>query len=403
MNPSNDPDWELARNYLVHLQAKAAATAPFPHREKEDPTANPQVIAHLRKVYASMSPKGDEAGFQALLATYREQAAAARAACPSPYESPDWYAVVSAQFEALSRSADEMNMKLAHPPLLGTLATGRVNGVAIALEGVSTRIILLEQGLFGFANLMCKAVAASLVYQGEAEDGKLSFSIDEEAIRDKLARDDEPIRRFFDALCSYVILGAPHRAEPYAAPPFAVRVSEILRESMELFIVGHEFAHVALGHLDGRRVLHAIATDVDAETVQTNWEQEFEADAIGMLLMVRAMIREHKFDLALSYWGAHLFFGCIDIVERTVSLLATGEQATWRGTSHPQTQDRQRMLQAALAQFVKSEEAVKGAIRLAGQVDEILSIFWRRCEGPLREMHAKGTRPTEEWMAHSDS
>lgn len=401
MTPSNDPGWELARAYLVSLQARLGD----PRRTRDDgidPSLDPEIQAHLRKVYLAEHPDGDEAGFQKLLEAYRAQTAAARAACPSPFENPDWYGLVTHLFERIARSAETMKMQLAHPPLLGTLATGRVNGVAIALEGSATRIILLEQGLFGFANLMCKAVGASLVYTG-TEEGQLRFSLDPGAIRDKLAKDDAPIERFFDALTAYVVQGEPHRARPYAPPPYAATVASNLRESMETFILGHEYAHVALGHLDGKHMLHAVAAGVDAETVETNYDQEFQADLIGMMLTLQTLTREDNLDVALSYWGAHAFFGCIDIVERTVSLLATGEPATWRGDSHPPTRQRQQMLQLGLQSLVKPEEAAKGAIKLAEQIDEILAIYWVRCEGPLRRLHRDGVRPTAEWMAHTDS
>jgi hypothetical protein len=401
MSDAVDPGWESAASHLAFLQEATHRHYGIEIRS-ENPLDVPQVVEHLRQVYLSIHADGDEAGFHQMLAEQKAEREIAVKRCPTPYENPEWYGLMLSQFEALSRSASEMNLRIAPKPLLGTLATGRVNGVAIGLHSTKTRIILLEEGLFGFANLMCKAVASSIP-QREGDGERLSFSTDLADLRSKLREDETPILRFFDALCSYVVQGHPHHARPYASPPNTHRLSSILRESMELFILGHEIGHVALGHLDGDLARHAIAESIDAETVQTNWEQEFEADLVGMHLMIRAMTRDRGMDVALSFWGAHLFFGCIEIVEHTVSLLGTGKAETWRSHSHPPTAARQERLKEVLLATVEPREAAEGAIRLAGVVDEILALFWKRCEQPLHRLHREGTRPAQWWMAHPDA
>lgn len=398
---AEDAGWALATAHLARIQ-KAACDLYGIEGFEQNPLEHPKVVAHLMKVFRSMRPEADEAMLQQMLEQERVRSAKVRAQCPTAYENPEWYALLVGFYDSLAVSAAEMNLKITHKPLLGTLATGRVNGMAVGLDDTPTRIILLEHGLFGFANLMCKAVASAFPMLPDAGDGRLGFSTDTAEVARKLDADDAPVERFFDALCSYVVRGNPHAAEAYAAPPRVDRLVSTLRASMEMFIVGHEIGHVALGHLDGRRAPEAITADLEAQTVRTNWQQEFEADAIGLLLMVRTMIREHGLDVAMSYWGAHLFFGCVEIVERTVSLLATGEPATWRGSSHPPTQQRQAMLQQVLERHVDAEDAVRGAVSLAGVLDEVLAQFWARCEGPLRRLHAQGHRPAAWWMAGAE-
>lgn len=393
---ARDADWEAARAFLVQVQgaAREARGLAVPDPQRGMP---PAVVEHLRKVYFSIRPDGNEEGFAELLVAQRERADAAWAKCPSPYEDPTWFAVVDQLFEELLLSAAEMKLTLNRVPLIGTLATGRVNGIAVAIEGVDTRVVLLEQGLFGFANLMCKAVASALPLT--VHEDRLSFELGKQGVSERLLRDEEPVARFFDALASYVVHGNPHSAQAYAPPPHVDALASNLRHAMELFILGHEVGHVVSGHLDGSTRKAALPAGQSADTVLTDWQQEFEADFIGMHLMIRTMIRERKLDLALSYCGAHLFFGLVGMVEKSVSLLTTGRAEQWVSESHPPTAQRQANLLQALAKTVGPPESVEAAIKLSEAMDEVMDVFWERSEIVLSSMRSKGLRPAEWWTA----
>jgi hypothetical protein len=346
-----------------------------------------------------MLPDASQAELDETIDRFHEERKKLTVAVPTPFEVPEWYGVMTAQYEGVKKSAREMGLNLARDPLLGTIATGRVNGLAIAVPDVQTRIILIEAGLFNFANLMCKSVAAAIPMTGLTNDGNLSFSTSPEDIDRLLEQNFEPVRRFFDALTSYVIRGDAQAAEPYALEGHQVHLADLLRDSMETFIIGHEMGHITLGHLDGKRALRAVAGNLQADAVEASWEDEFQADFIGMHLMIRSLIRERKVDVALSYWGADLFFGCVRVVENTVSILISGEAVTSASETHPPPEMRQRALRQLLLETVQPRSAGEGASKLADIIDGVIERFWRACEPSLRRMHADGVRPALWWSA----
>jgi hypothetical protein len=89
------------------------------------------------------------------------------------------------------------------------------------------------------------------------------------------------------------------------------------------------------------------------------------------------------------------------MVDRTVSMLATGKAEQILSESHPPSSARQELLKLVLTQVVDDQEQVTAALRLAGAVDLILAIFWERTERILQKMHADGLRPGQWWLQGS--
>lgn len=84
-------------------------------------------------------------------------------------------------------------------PIIGTLPTGRVNGIALKVPDTDQIIVLIEDGLFGFANLAAKVVCRAFPILGE-EDGHLNFSTDDDGWRKELSAKPEISERFVEAL-----------------------------------------------------------------------------------------------------------------------------------------------------------------------------------------------------------
>lgn len=316
---------------------------------------------------------------------------------PSPYEDPHQYHIITTLADSIEKAAARVGREVPFRPLFGTLASGRVNAMAVLVPGQQEYLIFFESGLFGFANLLCKAVSQLFSFEG-TEGENLRFSTDAAKIRETIAKDPMLGLRYFEAITAYVMQGDPHRAPPYAPVGSAALIGSIMRSSMELFVLGHEYGHVLSGHFDrGRRRAAALPLGTQQEEVVQNWREEIEADSVGLELMLSAM-QLRGIDPTLSYCGADFFFCCIDAVERAVLTLETGEtrEEGIAADTHPPTSLRREALRRITQNSVPSELA-KGMLGLADSVDEIMDALWEASQPVWLEMHQKGYRPDPIW------
>lgn len=356
--------------------------------------------AYIKFIEESHVSKADEALGQDRSELIKRMVEARRKALkevPTRYEEPSLYSMITHFGKEIEQALVKTGRSLPVKPLFGTVPTGRVNGFAVAIPDTNYRAILLEDGLFGFANLMCKAVAMAFPEKASEKEG-VSVSTDWNDVSEKLRTDPGIALRFFDALASYLVHGHPHAARPYLASRSVTYISSVLRDSMETFVVAHEYGHIVAGHLGPAVARRMMIADVDVDTISTDWAQEFEADAIGLEAML-AVRMQSGYDLALSFWGADAFFGCIDVVEKALSVLLYGEERSWQAETHPPTTMRRDMIRLILVESLKNknEEAAQSAINLAKILEDVIDHLWGVVCPVFLEMHRKGIRPTSGW------
>ena len=59
-----------------------------------------------------------------------------------------------------------------------------------------------------------------------------------------------------------------------------------LLNSLELFIVGHEYGHIFAGHLDNAILVKSMFGDDEFSKIIPDWQMEYEADFYGVNLLV---------------------------------------------------------------------------------------------------------------------
>jgi hypothetical protein len=155
---------------------------------------------------------------------------------------------------------------------------------------------------------------------------------------------------------------------------------------MECFIMGHEYGHIIEGHLANRSTAAALLGNDKVQEYVRSWEQEFDADAVGASLVIDAMRRQRHFDVALSFWGADFFFSCIEIVERGVSIVKTGQENQLTFGSHPPVALRREALRNALAKSLPEEHA-KAAVTLGRTLEQIIEELWSITKPHLLALH----------------
>ncbi|OYD64403.1 UNVERIFIED_ORG: hypothetical protein BDU10_7011 [Burkholderia sp. CF145] len=312
----------------------------------------------------------------------------------SSYQDPAFYFLLSHMTSEIEGILDEQKVEIYPRPIFGSLPTGRVNGVALRVPDSDQLIVLLEDGLFGFANLTAKAVSRVFPLKGEG-DGRLTFSVGESDWKKEFAARPDVVERFVELLLAYLIGGHPHAARPYLPEPKYEGITSLLRDSMELFVLSHEYGHCISGHLDMGQTKKAMLGGEETDEVLTSWNQEIEADVAGLGIML-AVMRKRGFDLSLSFWGVDFFFGCIEIVERAVSILRTGRAEVPISSTHPPTELRREMMHRVLKNSVPEEHAA-GPLQLAGIVASILNEFWLACEPVLQKVYEDRTELAPAW------
>lgn len=178
---------------------------------------------------------------------------------PTKYEDPITYILISKLAKRIEESADDLSIAIPYRPIIGTLPTGRVNAMAIAVPSSDEFIIVFESGLFYFALLLSKALTMSIPFKGTQEK-KLTFSYDIAEVTKKIDANPEILNRFIQVLFAYLLEGRPSAAPPYILEEPYMNLAEILIDSMELFVMGHEYEHIINNHfLEKKQLLHLLA------------------------------------------------------------------------------------------------------------------------------------------------
>lgn len=315
-------------------------------------------------------------------------------AVPTPYEDPLRYSLLRRHARDIEVAAMEKGMELGNRPLFGTLPTGQVNGATYLVPGTTEHVVVLEKELFTFALLLSKAICCTLPL--DAGTRAATFATDVDDIKRRIEQQPELAERFTELILAYTITGRPSTARPYWPERPYQTLAGVLRRSIELFVLGHEYGHVVAGHL-----LEMPATSEDATAIAYSWRQEYAADEIGIMLCLRVM-DEFGCDTAMSFWGADGYFSGIDIMDRATSLLLHGYEERQKLSSHPPSQERREHLRQALPELLNprngADEHAK-ATGLGSVVAAIVDELWARSRPTVMAAHKRGFRPARQWTA----
>jgi hypothetical protein len=173
-------------------------------------------------------------------------------------------------------------------------------------------------------------------------------------------------------------------------------MANVLRESMMLFVMGHEYGHIIEGHLSDSHVTCVNEND-RAQKVLQNWRREFDADAKGLELMAAAMNTE-GYDIANSYWGADFFFSCMDVVEQSISILRIGEVNKYSSASdsHPTAWMRREKLRGVVTSSLPPDLA-RAPIQLGMILEQIITTLWMRTTPILHQCYEVGKNLSPIW------
>jgi hypothetical protein len=305
---------------------------------------------------------------------------------PTRYESVTDYALMHI---ALSGLSDAWRIGSKHEgaaPHLATLPTGDVNARAVTDPDSQSPVIFFEQGLirylYNFAQLVAWAIPP-LSWEQLSDDKALT-----QLVR-RYTMPPAASGSFVKALYTYVSSGAVRSATQsiIPQPKHNIPVAATIVSLMERFVMAHELAHVACGHLPLKQAP----------------EHEFEADIYALSTMVAVAQARGQY-CAVSLWACDLALTSFHILNRAIGTLAFGgNKLKWMSNTHPDDLARRHHLRAGMNHFREYIPDSIAAVReLLGMTDFLLGRLWEFAEVSLTIGHAQKDRPSPLWKMRTD-
>ncbi|GAA4010752.1 hypothetical protein GCM10022247_36250 [Allokutzneria multivorans] len=287
----------------------------------------------------------------------------------------------------------------ARRPVIGHLHTGQLNATSMRVPGdAGGYLVLFEDQMTLFASLISDAVG-SVIPSGRMDAGGLfTYRLDRSELADRALADTSMIANFMSIIATYAAEG---RFNSIKATALTSNVGLMLQLSLMTFVIAHEYAHVIHGHLDAPATPKGVLHGTDAETLAYSWRQEIQADHTGMILAVHAGIEHAKRDIASSFLGICLFFDVLDLMDRAVSLLETGDEEARKLGSHPPPHVRKELLRGQMSRTFGTArgvpERVAIALESANVQSALINAMWEPTRGFLLDLRSQGVRPARMW------
>ena len=309
--------------------------------------------------------------------------------CPTNLENPYGHWLLRKAVQELEAVLPEIGWELPPQPVAATFATGEVNAFASGVPGIQESLVVVEDGLFHFVNLMSKAVA-SVIPLTNHENDISSFSVRAEDCAEALRQRPDALERFFEVMVAYLVVGSPSAARPYLLDRPAMVLAHSIWSGMLLFVVGHEYGHVIHGHFGPEHLEREKACKDEVDLIKLNFLYEFQADAVGLELTLRAMFRR-GYDLALSFTGADFLLRCLQVADESRALIARGSKVLDFSTTHPPIFKRREYLRRHLEHDFPKDRA-ELAVSHAARIDEVVTLLFNGIELRLSDLHRRGVQ-----------
>ncbi len=324
---------------------------------------------------------------------------------PTKFENPFYYNVlISIQSEIVNAivSLDEYkNNPYINNIYVGTLPSGLVNARAVAVPGSENKLILFDNEFFTFASLFAKVVARAI---GPMKSNISNFSISRESIILNLTKDDDTPKRLVELIYMFFVNGKPGSASAYTLEDEYFYMSELLRNSLESFAMGHEYGHIISGHLSDKTNTHETNFgDNKANEFNKSWEDEYVADFHGAILSSTAL-QSNSLSLGNSFIGFDFFMMAATFIERCISVLNRGSVVNlvlfpeMSADSHPPAALRMRTFHERLTKNIPESTHFQ-ALDFGKSISNAIDVLWFGVAVPfLRILHADGVRPSNYWL-----
>lgn len=307
---------------------------------------------------------------------------------PSKFQDKISYSIIEPKLEEISKAATSLGIKNAPNVLLATLYTEQVNAVAMRMKKTGEYIICFESQLFSFLNRFVKIIVLSIPEVKTNDPDKFGLCFLKEEV-EKHVKEFPLIKALFtDLIFSFAVGGNVNDAQNFDLD-FGrnIHATYILRAT-ELFVMGHEYGHIVKGHLTTGLNSEIEIANLTAEEIERKWENEYEADTLGLFFMIKVLHDEHFME-DFSLIGADLFFILTEITEKARSIIKFGhENGSGKKTNHPPAKLRRENLRKAYLTSFTPQQLKKAETMPIG-LEGVLEHLWNETKPLLFNYYDK--------------
>ncbi len=227
------------------------------------------------------------------------------------------------------------------------------------------------------------------------------------AVTGQIKSDPDIAQHFENTVLYYAVTGRLDRALGPVSfldlpTPTHSRLSLIMQMAMWYFVLGHEYAHVLLGHLHTTGTRKGILAFVDAEALDYSWQQEHDADACGLVLAEAASAKRQGDPVLFAHLGICLFFDALDVMDRAIAVLQTGNENALQLGSHPPPRLRKQHLHELVLPRMRMDQSDgeyvrEGMREMASASEEVIRLLWERTRPRLLDLHRQGVSASPTW------
>jgi hypothetical protein len=261
---------------------------------------------------------------------------------------------------------EKLRLKLNRKIALGTLRTEIINAVALRVPGSTGAFVIgLNTGTVRFMT-SAAAIFSKCIPILEEKPPSVGALTDHVAnfASDCLAWLPRELSAAFSA---YLSGQTPPRI---AVPVARLGICTSFSRAMLSFVLAHELAHVALGHLEsGTDTSYAIRNNT-AHVVKPTWHEEYEADRLGAEITLQAMKELGPLFTWAHPPGVPLALYSLELLERARSI--KGGYIPAPTDSHPLSHDRLYRLY----ETVSSTTAFRDAAFFSEMVGAVIELAW---------------------------
>jgi hypothetical protein len=351
----------------------------------------------LKSIYQAKQKSLQNVSFEQFREAQIKGMIEARKNCPSRFENLNWYGLLTNLIKKIEKIIEKEGYSIDNY-LFGSLYSGRLNGIACPVENSRYKLILIENGLFGFANLICKVLANCFPLKVDINSKQIYISQELDQCFKEIDSIQDIRLRLWDLICAYLIGGEPNLAKQYIIQNDHFFLYEGLLNSFEFFVLGHEFGHIIAGHLNNESYNLLPITENEIKEISKNWRDELEADLIGLRLSFFTMQSE-GYDNQQSLCGSELFFSSVELIENSIDILKYGQIKPLNRmlTTHPPIAIRRKSILDELMNSTQGAVLIP-YLKLSKMIEKIIEKLWEYIEPSLQLLHERNVKLAKIWQ-----
>lgn len=260
--------------------------------------------------------------------------ASLRADVPTVGEDAIFWALLADFDNRIAAAAERRGWLRADRFRLGTMPSRDIHAETMLLPRSRACVVVINSYLMLFSHNLTKTLLDTV--DVEFEDNQLAVTgLEPQEVRQRLVANPQIVVRFDENMFAFLGGRLPIRYDVSSA----YEQLERIRTGMELFVLGHEYGHIIKKHkalgTTSMSLLGGRGPSGDALVMSRSWQQELEADCVGLRLMNDAVDDLPSSDpnhaAVASGWrgyaklGALLFLDAYDALEDTRAILNEGK------------------------------------------------------------------------------